>query len=164
MTDDSAEILFQSFLRAIVSSSGIDRNVHSLTWSIRQFLCQPRRCPASWCPERWCKYSLPLNLDTKVFLPVRLRHTNILGCFCKQERRLSAENNKGTLLFASGEVIMVELFDVVENPKENQSFDDLKKRKRCVCMCVCERAGVCVSTCMCVRPSVCVLCEVIVYL
>ena len=32
MTDDSAEILFQSFLRdAIVSSSGTDRDVHSLT-------------------------------------------------------------------------------------------------------------------------------------
>ena len=32
MADDSAEILFQSFLRdAIVSSSGMGRDVHSLT-------------------------------------------------------------------------------------------------------------------------------------
>ena len=40
MRDDSAEILFQSFLRkAIVGSFGTDRDVHSLTLSINHFLC-----------------------------------------------------------------------------------------------------------------------------
>ena len=44
MTDDSAEILKQSFLReAIVSSSGMDRDVHSLMLSVQHFLCRPRR-------------------------------------------------------------------------------------------------------------------------
>ena len=40
MSDDSAEILYQSFLReAIVSSSGKGRGVHFLTLSIQCFLC-----------------------------------------------------------------------------------------------------------------------------
>ena len=42
MTDDSAQILFQSILwEAIVSSSGLGRDVHCLTLSIQHFLCQP---------------------------------------------------------------------------------------------------------------------------
>ena len=46
MTEISAEILFQSFLQeAIVSSSGMGRNVHSLMMSIQHFLCRPRRRP-----------------------------------------------------------------------------------------------------------------------
>ena len=44
MTDDSAEIPFQSFLQeAIVDSSDMDRAVHSLMLSIQHFLCRPRR-------------------------------------------------------------------------------------------------------------------------
>lgn len=44
MRDNSAEILFQSFLReAMVSSSGVDRDLHSLTLSTQQFLCRSRR-------------------------------------------------------------------------------------------------------------------------
>ena len=40
MTDDSSQILFQSFLReAIVSNSGTGRDVHSLMLSIQHFLC-----------------------------------------------------------------------------------------------------------------------------
>ena len=45
MRDDSAEILFQSFLQeAHVSSSGMGKDVHSLMLSIQHFLCRPRRC------------------------------------------------------------------------------------------------------------------------
>ena len=41
MRDDSAEILFQSFLQeALVSSSGTDRDVHSLILSTKHFLCR----------------------------------------------------------------------------------------------------------------------------
>ena len=44
MADDSAEILFQSFLQeAPVSSSGMGRDVHSLMFFIQHFLCRPRR-------------------------------------------------------------------------------------------------------------------------
>ena len=51
MTDDSAEILFQSFLQeALVSSPGMGRDVHSLMLSIQLFLCRPRRRPASKVP------------------------------------------------------------------------------------------------------------------
>ena len=47
MRDDSAEIFFQSFLQeAIVSNSGMGRDVHSLMLSIH-FLCRPRRRPPS---------------------------------------------------------------------------------------------------------------------
>ena len=42
MIDDSAEILFQSFLHEVlVSSSGMGRDVHSLTLSIQHFHCRP---------------------------------------------------------------------------------------------------------------------------
>ena len=48
MKDDSAQILFQSFLQqALVSSSGVGRDVHCLVLSIPHFLCRPRRCPPS---------------------------------------------------------------------------------------------------------------------
>ena len=44
--DDSAEVLFQSFLQeAIVSSSGMDRDVHYLMLSVQHFLCRPRQRP-----------------------------------------------------------------------------------------------------------------------
>ena len=40
MRDRSAEILFQPFLQeALVSSSGMGRNVHFLMLSIQHFLC-----------------------------------------------------------------------------------------------------------------------------
>ena len=53
ITDDSGEILIQSFLQeAIVSSSSIGRDVHSLTLSIKHFLCQPQCCPPSKVPWR----------------------------------------------------------------------------------------------------------------
>ena len=47
MTNDSAEILFQSFLprEAIVSSSGMNRDVHSFMLAIQHVLCRPRRRP-----------------------------------------------------------------------------------------------------------------------
>ena len=45
MRNDSAEIFFQSFLQeALVSSSGMGRDVHCLMLSIHHFLCRPRRC------------------------------------------------------------------------------------------------------------------------
>ena len=43
MRNDSAEILFQSFLQEpIVSSSGMGRDVHFLTLSIKYFLCRTK--------------------------------------------------------------------------------------------------------------------------
>ena len=53
MRDDLAEILFQSFPQeALVSSSGVGRDVHSLILSIQHFLCRSRRCPPSKVPRR----------------------------------------------------------------------------------------------------------------
>ena len=53
MTDDSAEILFQSFLQeALVSSSGIGRDVHSFTLSIWHSLCWPLCRPPFKVPWR----------------------------------------------------------------------------------------------------------------
>ena len=44
--NDSAEILFQSFLpEAITSSSGMGRGVHTLALSIQHFVCRPRSSP-----------------------------------------------------------------------------------------------------------------------
>ena len=41
---DSVEILFQSFLQeALVSSSVVGGDVHSLMFSTQHFLCRPRR-------------------------------------------------------------------------------------------------------------------------
>ena len=51
MEDDLAEIFFQSFLQeALVSSSGIGRNVRSLMLFIQHFPCRPRRRPPSKVP------------------------------------------------------------------------------------------------------------------
>ena len=52
--DDSAEILFHSFLQeAFVSSSCMGRDVRSLMLSIQHFLCWQRRRPPLKCPEGW---------------------------------------------------------------------------------------------------------------
>ena len=51
MRDDSVDILFQSFLQdALVSSSGMGRDVHSLILSIQHFLYRPRCRPPSKMP------------------------------------------------------------------------------------------------------------------
>ena len=51
MKDDSAEILFRSFLQeALVSSSGMGKDVHSVLLSIQHFLCRPQRRPPSKGP------------------------------------------------------------------------------------------------------------------
>ena len=48
MRDDSAEILISSYLQeALVSTSGMVRDVHSLKLFIQHFLCRPRRRPLS---------------------------------------------------------------------------------------------------------------------
>ena len=48
MTDDSAAILFKCFLQeAILGSSGMGRDVHSLMLSIQHFLCRPLCHPPS---------------------------------------------------------------------------------------------------------------------
>ena len=52
MMDDSADILFQSFLQeALLNSSGMGRDVHSLMLSIYDFFCRPRRYPPSKLPR-----------------------------------------------------------------------------------------------------------------
>ena len=77
--DDSEEILFQSCLReALVSSSGMGRDGHSLTLSIHHFLCRPRprRLTFSW----WEYYSLCHR-----YKPPKLAHSFLFcscGCFC----------------------------------------------------------------------------------
>ena len=51
--DNSAEIVFQSFLqKALVSSSGMSKDVHSLMLSIQHFLCWPLCHPSSRVPSR----------------------------------------------------------------------------------------------------------------
>ena len=52
MTDSSAEILLQSFLQeALLSSSGMGRDVHFFMLSIQHFLCRPGRRPPT--KMRW---------------------------------------------------------------------------------------------------------------
>ena len=58
MTDDSAKILFQSFPQeALVSSSSMCRDIHSLMLSAQRFLCWTWCCPPSkaqpWCISLW---------------------------------------------------------------------------------------------------------------
>ena len=54
MMNDSAEILSQSFLQeALVSSSGMGRDVCHLMFSVQHFLCRPQRRPLSKVPWRW---------------------------------------------------------------------------------------------------------------
>ena len=53
MTDDSEEILFQSFLQeAFVSNSCLSRDVHSFILSIQHFFCWPRHHPPFKVPWR----------------------------------------------------------------------------------------------------------------
>ena len=53
MRGKSAVLPFSSFLReAVVSSSGMGRDVHSLKWSVQHFVCRPQRCPPSEVPLR----------------------------------------------------------------------------------------------------------------
>ena len=52
MGHDSAEILFRSFLQeAIVSDSGMGKDVHSLMLSFQHFFCRSRRHPPSKVPR-----------------------------------------------------------------------------------------------------------------
>ena len=49
--DDSAESLFQTFLReAILSTSGVGKDVHYLMLPVRHFFCRPRRRPSFKLP------------------------------------------------------------------------------------------------------------------
>ena len=74
--DDSADILFQSFLqRAVVNVSGMVRDVHSLTLSIQHFLCLPQRRPPSKVP--WGR--VLERLSCRVTCPNRASWTTI-GC------------------------------------------------------------------------------------
>ena len=63
MRDDSAEILFRSFLQeALVSIPGMDRDVHSLMLSIQHFLCRPWRRPSFKAPWRMVLERLSLRV------------------------------------------------------------------------------------------------------
>ena len=78
MRDDPAEILFQSSLReAIVSSSGMDRDVLSLTLSIQHFLCRPRRRPPSKVPWRMTMERLSWRVTYPNHTNVRLLTGNV---------------------------------------------------------------------------------------
>ena len=82
MRDDSTEILFQSLLRnVIVSSTGIGRDVHSLTLSIKRILCRRRRSPAPKVPWRMVLERRAVNktwaqvLEAKPETPARIAQT-----------------------------------------------------------------------------------------
>ena len=73
MRDDSAEILFQSFLQeALVSSSGMGKDVISLTLSIQHFLRRPRRHPSSDVPRGMILERLPWCLTCRNHVSFRL--------------------------------------------------------------------------------------------
>ena len=65
MRDDSAEILFQSFLQETrVISSAMGRDVHSLMLSIQHFhadhgVALPLRCPKGWFGEAVVARDMP---------------------------------------------------------------------------------------------------------
>ena len=60
ISDDSVEITLQSVLQeALVSSSGMGRDVHSLMLSIQHFFCRPRRRPPSDVSWRMVLERLP---------------------------------------------------------------------------------------------------------
>ena len=70
MMDNSAEILFHSFLQeADVSTSGMSRDVHSLMLSIEHFLCQPWCCPPFKVSDR-------MVLDRPSRCMTRLNHVS----------------------------------------------------------------------------------------
>ena len=52
MIGNSTQTVFQCFLQAIVSSSSMGRDVHSLRLPIQHFFCRPRRRPPSKMPWR----------------------------------------------------------------------------------------------------------------
>ena len=82
MRDDSEEILFQSFLlEAIVSSSGMGRNVHSLMLSIKHFLCWPQSCPPSKVPWR-----MDLEWLLRCVTCQTMQHGSLLPPFSFQHR------------------------------------------------------------------------------
>ena len=74
MMGDSAEIFFQSFQQeALVSSSGMGRDVHSLTLSIQRLLCRLRRHPlskVSWrvvSERRPCRVTCPNHASFRLW-------------------------------------------------------------------------------------------------
>ena len=76
--NDSAEILFQSFLQeALVSSSSMGRDVHSLMLSIQHFLCRPRRRSPSKVPWRmvlermWWRVTCPNHVSFRLLTIAR---------------------------------------------------------------------------------------------
>ena len=79
MRDVPAEVLSQSFLQqSIVSSSGMDRNVHCLMLSVQHFLCRPLRCLRSTVPLRMLLESLSVvDVLTKGVRTARSRSTSI---------------------------------------------------------------------------------------
>ena len=114
MRDDSAENLFQSFLRdALVSSSSMGRDVDSLMLSIQHFLCRPRRRPPSKVPWRMVLERLswrvtcpnlasvrPLNYNhwTEAFISSAVRENCLDTLICSQ-LRLQLGQRTGCLHF-----------------------------------------------------------------
>ena len=119
MMDDSAEIFFQSFLQeALVSSSGMGKDVHFLMLSIQHFLCRPRHHPPSQgaleddfgeavvacnLPEP-CEFPYPDSCQ-KNFLGVRrevdfAQHPVVTGLVLQVERY--GEVSSGTWFLKSG--------------------------------------------------------------
>ena len=92
MRDDSAEILFQSFLQeALVSSSDMESDVQSLMLSILHFLCQPQCCQPSKVP---CK----MGLERLCWRVTHLNHASF--CFLTVARRGSCRPTRKLICFA----------------------------------------------------------------
>ena len=74
--DNSAEILFQSSLQeALVISSGMGRDDHSLIFFIQHFLCWPWHRPPSRCSKgwfRWGRHGMWYGQIMKVFVSWQL--------------------------------------------------------------------------------------------
>ena len=81
MWDDSAEILFQSFLQeALVSSSSMGKYVHSLMLTTHHFLCRPWRRPPSKVPRRMALERLQWRVHIKE--KVKVKWKCVLACEC----------------------------------------------------------------------------------
>ena len=98
MGDESAEILFQSFLQeALVNSSGMGRDVHFLMMSIQHFLCQPWCHPASKMPQKmvleWLLWRVTCPSHASFHLLKVTRR-----CSCKPTRKLILLSTKSVVL------------------------------------------------------------------
>ena len=108
MRDDSVEIISQSFLlEVIASSSGMDRDVHSMASSVQHLLCRPMLLERlSWrvtCP-RHASFCLLTVASRGSYGPTRKFIGVVTFCSSDVPRRL------GNVIFALGCLRLAELY------------------------------------------------------